>query len=165
VARHSVSAEWRQASDYPSQAAALHGRYVDLIVVLQPDPGYVRAPLFEPSPGEVALALGRPLLVIPYAGTWTEIGRRVLIGWNASRQATRAVNDALPFLVTAETVTVLTIDPSPGAQDHGDVPGADIAQHLARHGVKGTVHRPCPAISWSETRSSHGRAISAQIFW
>jgi nucleotide-binding universal stress UspA family protein len=139
AARHSVSAEWRQASGDPSHAAALHGRYVDLIVVGQPDPGDFRAALFQPSPGEVALALGRPLLVIPYAGTWTAIGRRVLIGWNASRQATRAVNDALPFLVTAETVTVLTIDPSHGAQGHGDVPGADIAQHLARYGVKTAV--------------------------
>ena len=137
--RHSLSAEWRQASGSASQAAALHGRYADLIVVGQPDPGYVQAPLFQPSPGEVALAVGRPLLVVPYAGTWTAIGRRVLIGWNASREATRAVNDALPFLTTAETVTVLTIDPSHGAQGHGDVPGADIAQHLARHGVKATV--------------------------
>ena len=139
AARHSVSAEWRQASGYPSQAAALHGRYVDLIVLGQPDPGYVQAPLFQPSPGEVALAVGRPLLVVPYAGTWTAIGRRVLIGWNASREATRAVNDALPLLVAAETVTVLAIDTSHGAQSHGDVPGADIAQHLARHGVKATV--------------------------
>jgi nucleotide-binding universal stress UspA family protein len=137
--RHSLSAEWRQASGSASQAAALHGRYADLIVVGQPDPGYVQAPLFQPSPGEVALAVGRPLLVVPYAGTWTAIGRRVLIGWNASREATRAINDALPFLVAAETVTVLTIDPSHGAQGHGDVPGADIAQHLARHGVKATV--------------------------
>jgi nucleotide-binding universal stress UspA family protein len=139
-ARHSVSAEWRQASGYPSQAATLHGRYADLIVLGQPDPGYVQAPLFQPSPGEVALAVGRPLLVVPYAGTWTAIGRRVMIGWNASREATRAVNDAMPFLVAAETVTVLTIDPShDGVQGHGDVPGADIAQHLARHGVKATV--------------------------
>jgi len=139
AARHSLSVEWRQASGYPSQAAALHGRYVDLIVVGQPDPAYVQAPLFQSSPGDVALAVGRPLLVVPFAGTWTAIGRRVLIGWNASREATRAVNDALPFLVAAETVTVLTIDPSHGVQGHGDVPGADIAQHLARHGVKVTV--------------------------
>jgi len=139
TARHSVSAEWRQGSGYPSQAAELHGRYADLIVVGQRDPAYVLAPLFQPSPEEVALAVGRPLLVIPYAGEWAEIGRRVLIGWDASREATRAVHDALPFLIAAETVIVLTVDPSRGPQGHGDIPGADIAQHLARHGVKATV--------------------------
>jgi nucleotide-binding universal stress UspA family protein len=139
ASRRSLSAEWRQTFGSPSQAAALHGRYVDLIVLGQLDPDYVHSPLFQPSPAEVALAVGRPMLVIPYAGKWTDIARTIVVGWDASRQATRAVNDALPFLVAAETVTVLTIDPKDGRGGHGDVPGADIALHLARHGVKATV--------------------------
>jgi len=137
--RHALSAEWRYAQGDPSEIAALHGRYVDLIVVGQRDPDYVQAPLFQPSPGEVALAVGRPMLVVPYAGKWNKIGSRVLIGWDASREATRAVNDALPFLVAAETVTVLAVDPVQGPQGHGDTPGGDIALHLARHGVKATI--------------------------
>jgi len=140
ASRHSLSAEWRQSIGYPSpHVAALHGRYVDLIVLGQPDPDYVHTALFQPSPAEVALAVGRPMLVVPYAGKWADIGRRVVIGWDASRQATRAVNDALPFLTAAETVTVLTVDPRDGPRGHGDVPGADIALHLARHGVKATA--------------------------
>jgi nucleotide-binding universal stress UspA family protein len=139
ASRRSLSAEWRQTVGSPSQAAALHGRYVDLIVLGQLDPDYVHSPLFQPSPAEVALAVGRPMLVVPYAGKWTDIGKRIVVAWDASRQATRAVNDALPFLIRAETVTVLTIDPREGSRGHGDVPGADIALHLARHGVKATV--------------------------
>jgi nucleotide-binding universal stress UspA family protein len=139
ASHHSLSAEWRQSIGYPSHAAALHGRYVDLIVLGQPDPDYVHAALFQPSPAEVALAVGRPMLVVPYAGKWTDIGRSVVIGWDASRQATRAVNDALPFLTAAQTVTVLTVDPRDGPLGHGDVPGADIALHLARHAVKATA--------------------------
>ena len=137
--RRGVSAEWRAASGYPSQTAALHGRYADLIVLGQLDPDDPQAPLFRPLPEEVALAVGRPVLAIPYAGTWDMIGRRVVVGWDASREATRAINDAMPLLAAAETVTVLVIDPADGAAGHGEMPGADIALHLARHGVKAAI--------------------------
>jgi nucleotide-binding universal stress UspA family protein len=142
--RHGVSAEWRSAAGYASAATAMHGRYVDLIVLAQPDPDDPRAALFRPLPEEVALAVGRPILVVPYAGKWPDIGRRVLVGWDASREATRAVNDAMPLLAAAQSVTVLAIDPSGatgGARGHGEVPGADIGLHLARHGVRATIEQ------------------------
>ena len=138
--RHGVSSEWRAASGYPSEVTALSGRYVDLIVLGQTDPDDTQAMLSRPLPEEVALAVGRPILVVPYAGSWPEIGRRVLVGWDASREATRAVNDAMPLLRSAQAVTILSVDPvaSPGdhGAGHGEVPGADITLHLARHGVK-----------------------------
>jgi nucleotide-binding universal stress UspA family protein len=139
AARHGLSTEWRSAAGYPSETTALHGRYVDLIVLGQPDPDDAQAALFRPLPEEVALAVGRPILVVPYAGSWAEIGRRVLVGWDASREATRAINDAMPLLAGAEAVTILAVDPADGPAGHGDVPGADIALHLARHGVAATV--------------------------
>lgn len=139
--RHGLSAEWRTASGYPSETTALHGRYVDLIVLGQLDPDDRMAPLFRPLPEEVVLAVGRPILVIPYAGSWREIGRRVLVGWDASREATRATNDAMPLMAGAEAVRVLAVDPADGPTGHGEVPGADIALHLARHGVKATIER------------------------
>ena len=137
--RHGVSAEWRDASGYPSTLVALHGRYVDLIVLGQPDPDDMRGSLFWPRPEEVALAVGRPMLVIPYAGAWHDIGQRVLVGWDGSREATRAINDAMPLLAAARSVTVLAVDPADGAAGHGDIPGADIALHLARHGVRANI--------------------------
>ena len=145
ASRRGVSAEWRGAVGYPSETAALHGRYVDLIVLGQADPDDAEAPLFRPLPEEVALAAGRPILVVPYAGSWTEIGRRVLIGWDRSREATRAVNDAMPFLTGAQAVTILTIDPPEGPAADREFPGADIALHLARHGVKAAAERTVSA--------------------
>lgn len=139
TARRGLSAEWRTAAGYPSETTALHGRYVDLIVLGQPDPDDAQAPLFRPRPEEVALAAGRPILVVPYAGSWAQIGRRVLAGWDASREATRAINDAMPLLAGAEAVTILTVDPADGPAGHGDIPGADIGLHLARHGVMATI--------------------------
>lgn len=137
--RLGVSAEWRTASGYPSEVIALHGRYVDLIVLGQPDPDDTQTVLFRPLPEEVALAVGRPILIIPYAGSWQEVGRRVLVGWDASREATRAINDAMPMLAAAEAVTILAVDPAAGPPGHGEIPGADIALHLARHGVKAMI--------------------------
>ena len=80
-----LAAEWRVSAGYPSEVAALHGRYVDLLVLGQTDPDNTEAALFAPRPEEVALAVGRPVLVVPYAGRFEACGRRVLVAWNASR--------------------------------------------------------------------------------
>ena len=111
---------------------ALHARYADLVVLGQPDSengGEVDAQV----PEDVVLSAGRPALVVPYIGAGEEIGKRVLIAWDGGREAARAVNDALPLLEKAEFVAVLVVNPSQGA--HGEEPGADIALHLARHGI------------------------------
>jgi nucleotide-binding universal stress UspA family protein len=78
---------------------------------------------------------GRPLLVVPFAGSYEAVGHNVLVGWNGSGEAARAINDALPLLKQAKKVTVLAINPRHGIGGDGDVPAADIALHLARHGV------------------------------
>ena len=93
----------------------------------------------------MTLVSGRPILVVPNVGNFADLGRRVVIGWNASREAARAVNDAMPLLTAAETVTVLTIDPREGPRAHGELPGADISLHLARHGVKAEIERTASA--------------------
>ena len=82
---------------------------------------------------------GRPVLAIPFAGSLPTIGKRVLVGWNASREASRALHDALPLLAKAESATVFLANPKGGLGAHGEEPGADIARHLARHGVKVNV--------------------------
>ena len=49
-------------------------------------------------PDEVATACGRPLLIVPYAGEFASVGDKVLIAWDGTREATRALNDALPLI-------------------------------------------------------------------
>ena len=83
---------------------------------------------------EVVLTSGKPILVIPYIGAGKAMGKRVLVAWDASREAARAVADAMPMLEQADEVMVLAVNPGNGA--HGAEPGADIALHLARHGIK-----------------------------
>lgn len=143
--RHGLSAEWRPARGDPAELAAVHGRYADLIVLGQRDPDEFETGATQPRPEEVALHSGRPILVVPYAGAFEEIGRRVLVGWDASRTATRAVHDAMPLLAGASSVAVLTIGPQTSRQGHGEIPGVDILSHLAHHGVQAAVERASSA--------------------
>ena len=79
----------------------------------------------------------RPVLTTPSKGPHADLGRRILIAWNGSREAARATHDALPFLIAAESVVVLTVDAAGDAHS----PGANIATHLARHGVNVDLHK------------------------
>jgi nucleotide-binding universal stress UspA family protein len=159
-----LSAEWRVAEVGAESDPALHARYVDLTILGQLDPDRGDAELIRPRPEQVTLASGRPILVVPYAGHFATVGRRVLIGWNATREATRAVNDAMPLLIEADVVTVLTIDAREGSDGHGELPGADIALHLARHGVKATVERTVSAgISAGDVLLSRAADLGADL--
>jgi len=129
-----VTTEWRVADGHAGREVTTHARYADLTIVPQGlELGSPSADL-DALPEELALAVGRPVLVIPRYGAFPAIGRRILVAWNGSREATRAVHDALPILTRAERVTVLSIDPRvepAGAR----LPGADIALYLARDGA------------------------------
>ncbi|HKZ05573.1 MAG TPA: universal stress protein [Methylomirabilota bacterium] len=138
AAHTAVPTEWRVAEGPVLREAKVHARYADLSVVPQGiELGSPSADLHA-LPEELALGVGRPVLVIPRYGSFRSTGRRVLVAWNGSREATRAVHDALPLLQRAERVTVLSIDPTVDP-DGSRLPGADIALYLARHGAVATA--------------------------
>ncbi|EME69348.1 universal stress protein UspA-like nucleotide-binding protein [Paramagnetospirillum caucaseum] len=126
-----VTREWRDVSGPIAEVVALHARYADLAVIGQAEPDSDSRRLAD----ELILAVGRPVLVVPFAGRFPTPGRRVMVAWNGGREATRAVHDAMPLLVGAQTVHVIAINPGHGMAGHGDIPGADICLHLSRHGV------------------------------
>jgi len=125
--------EWRSAIDDPVEAMTLHARYADLIVIGQADPAF-HSHMPSDFPERLVLAAGRPVLILPAIGSFPGIGKRVLVAWNPSREATRAVTDAIPFLRLADSVHVMAVNPKAG--EHGAVAGADIGLYLARHGVR-----------------------------
>ena len=138
VRRHGIKSEWRSLPHLSSDAV-VHTHYADLAVIARPDPAGQTA---DP-PGLVeslVLTSGRPIIILPPRSTASRV-RRILVGWNAGREAVRAVADALPLLVRAEAVEVLVIDPQRHPASHGQEPGADIARHLARHGAHVEVRR------------------------
>ena len=138
--RVGLSAEWRCVEGDLASHLTVHARYVDLTLLGQVEHDDPEAT----SPGlidRIALGAGRPVLAIPYIGLSQPLGQKVVVGWNASREAVRAINDALPLLARAQHVTVLSINPPSGEAGDGDIPSADICLHLARHGVKAEAHQ------------------------
>ncbi|WP_426437011.1 universal stress protein [Bradyrhizobium genosp. P] len=122
---------------WSAEDAVANSLHSDLVVVGHPMPNGLPEHM---SPERILLASGVPLLVVPNTWEGETIGSRILVGWNATREARRAVSDSLNFLVAAKSVTVLVIDPGSRPQ-HGDAPGADIAIQLARHGAHVDVER------------------------
>lgn len=127
--------ERRLVDDDPEGGLALQARYADLVVVSQVDRNDAAERINPDLPEYVMLSSARPVLMVPYAGQFAQLGANVLVAWDASIEATRAVSNALPILKRARKVSVAVFNPDPyGA--HGEQPGADIALFLARHGVR-----------------------------
>lgn len=101
-----------------------YARYADLVVVSQTSPGG------DDVAAEVALRSGRPVLIAPHTSDYRLTAEHILVAWDASREAARALHDALPLLRDARRVTVLSVGNLEKAP-----PGADVAAHLAHHDV------------------------------
>lgn len=131
VSCESRTGDW---NDLIERVICAHARYADLVVIGQPDPendgGYTRD-----AADYIVLNAGAPVLLVPTRTATHGFGGRVLVGWDGSANAARAIRDAMPMLVKATAVKVLAVDPKPGKHGLGDLPGADIAHHLATHGV------------------------------
>jgi len=129
----SLSASLAGAGDQFGRIA----RRFDLAIVGQSDP--------ETSPVEAIIAettlfeSGRPMIMVPYIQKAPLKLDNVMVCWDGSRQAARAIGDAMPLLVKAGRVEIVIIGNERGKQD--EIEGADMGQHLARHGLKVDVHR------------------------
>lgn len=131
-----TSFEQRIIDDEAAGGICLQARYSDLVVVGQIDPDEALPTVLSDFPEYVLLNSARPVLIIPYVGQFESVGKRILISWDGSKEATRAVTNAIPFLKRAEIAHVVVFDNDARSDIHGDQPGADIALYLARHGVK-----------------------------
>jgi nucleotide-binding universal stress UspA family protein len=106
--------------------------YADLIIAPEPE-REARGLVLRGLPDNVLLHGGVPVLLLPPLWRQGPVGERVVIGWNASREATRAVHDAMPILQRAREVTVFAFDPSLAA---ARADAAPLLEHLRAHGVQ-----------------------------
>jgi nucleotide-binding universal stress UspA family protein len=142
VAQEDVhSFEKRMIEEEPGVALCLQARYSDLLVIGQDDPEDKTAAQPPMVAEYVLLNAINPVLIVPYAGEFSSVGQRVLIAWDGSMEAARAVHGAIPLLQRAGQVQVAIFDPRVGPGAHGEEPGADIALFLARHGIRVDVSR------------------------
>jgi nucleotide-binding universal stress UspA family protein len=98
------------------------GRNADLIVASQADPEWHMSGDLD-VPDRLAIESGRPVLVIPNNAKQTLSAHHITVGWNEKREGARAVFDALPFLIKAECVNVVWVNPVVGGILSGDTPG------------------------------------------
>jgi hypothetical protein len=124
--------EWRSILDFPTEAVAREARSADLVII--PAIARSRDPFRALDPGSAILKAGRPVLVVP-----TDLAslspRRIAIAWKDTREARRAVLDALPFLQKSDSVVIVEMleeGRSNGASDRL----RDVARYLARHRVE-----------------------------
>ena len=126
----------RASIDSSAKQFARIARRFDLAIVGQADPEAIsvdatiaEATLFES---------GRPIIMVPYVQKAPLKLDNVMVCWDGSRSAARAIADAMPFLAKAGRVEIVIIVKERGKQD--EIDGADMGQHLARHGFNVDVH-------------------------
>jgi nucleotide-binding universal stress UspA family protein len=126
-------------SDQPDDGLARQAAFADLVVLSQNDPGESTSDVATNLPEYVVLNCTRPVLVVPHAHVIDSVGRRVLVAWNGSREATAAVGGALPLMRDAERVSVAMLGPPRHDASSGIDDQADLLAWLGRHGVQAGV--------------------------
>jgi nucleotide-binding universal stress UspA family protein len=135
-------AQWRSALELPTEFVVREARAADLVVVGGKRHTILRDPYSLVDPGAVLLRAGRPVLLVPPDVT-SLAAKHIAVAWKDSREARRALTDALPFLQKAETVAVVEFC------EHGEEAIAhdrleDVMQFLVRHGVSSGYERIRP---------------------
>jgi hypothetical protein len=148
--KRGVSADFRPIKrDKTTEAAVIRSLHSDLLVVGHPEPSGLPDDM---TAEQILIASGVPLLIVPNGWRGEHIGERIMIGWNASPEARRAVTDAMCLLADASSVKALVVDPA-GCKWLGGEIGCDIVRHLSRHGVTAELAEV----------ASRGRAIAEVI--
>jgi nucleotide-binding universal stress UspA family protein len=111
------------------------GRSADLVVVSATNPDEITG-VERDFVEQVVMAVGRPVIVLPFKGDARISLNEIVVGWDGGREAARAAFDALPLLRKADKVRVVRIDPQKDPALRGSVAGADLAETFARHGIK-----------------------------
>ncbi len=159
-----LQGDWRVASGKVSETVVCYARHADLIILGQVDPDHPPPPGGRQLVEDVLMTSGRPILLIPYVGRFETLGTKVLVGWNNSREATRAVNDAIPLLAKAVSVTILEADPIGGKPGTDEASSACITRHLARHGISVKTARTVTAgTSAPDVLLSYASDVSADL--
>jgi nucleotide-binding universal stress UspA family protein len=133
--------EWRSALDLPTELMVRHASSADLLIVGGSRHPILSDPYRAVDPGAVVLRAGRPVLVVPPTIA-SLAAKQIAVAWRNTREARRAVRDALPFLQRADNVAVVEFRESPGAADAH--PEGDVADYLRRHGVASLYQRVRP---------------------
>jgi len=138
----SYVADWRSISaDIPdiSQVLIDQGNTADLVILAQTDPETATAS-DRRMIDHVLVGCGRPVYLVPWAHTTSRAAERILVAWDGRRESTRALFGALPMLRHASEARLHRINQPDEDRHHGLGVTEELANTLARHGVRLEVH-------------------------
>lgn len=142
LATSGVEGEWISVDSVQTgldvvQAVNLYAHYRDLVVVSQTDRDSTDRSIPADLPERAVLGSGRPVLIVPYAGTFPVMGKRIMMAWRGGPESSRALHDAMPLLRKAECVSITSVQ-GPGGDEAYELHNADIAEHLQRYNIGAT---------------------------
>jgi nucleotide-binding universal stress UspA family protein len=111
------------------------GRCADVLIVSTTNPDEITG-VERDFVEQVLMGAGRPVIVLPFKGEAQLNLDDVVLGWDGGREAARSAFDAVPLLKVAKKVRIVRVDPQKDPDLRASVPGADLAEALARHGIK-----------------------------
>lgn len=111
------------------------GRCADVLIVSTTNPDEITG-VERDFVEQVLMGAGRPVIVLPFKGEAQLNLDEVVLGWDGGRESARSAFDAVPLLKVAKKVRIVRVDPQKDPELRASVPGADLAQALARHGIK-----------------------------
>ncbi len=120
---------------------AFHARHSDLTILAQTNHEHSGASFNTALTDAVLFESGRPIYLVPYIGKKHTPVKTAVVAWDGGAKSARAVNDAIPLLQDRKEVIVLVINAEEREGAHGMKPGADIAAHLSRYGIKTRIER------------------------
>lgn len=153
-------AEWRLVKASSTNAAdrlVEHAHCADLVIMGQPDAEHDRLDQSDAQEAVIKQS-GRPVLVIPYIGEFETIGKHALIGWSATREASRAIHDAIPLLSDGGSATILWVSKSTERAAYLESTSHAMASCLNRHGIAATTAH------WENSQISIGDALLNESF-
>ena len=145
LAEAGVEGDWLVAQGEPVEAICHVARWCDLVVAERPQLN-ADAPIGWGIVSRTVFGAGVPVVVVPETAKATDIGERVVIAWNHSREAARAIHGALPLLRRASRILVLDGAEQASLVGARHLPALDLAAYFARHGVNAEF-RPFSATS------------------
>ncbi|MGH8808111.1 MAG: universal stress protein [Noviherbaspirillum sp.] len=158
-----LSLEKRLVDDEAGGGFSLQARCADIVVLGQPPENDPTATTSTDFPEYVIMNCGVAGLIVPIGYTARKNFDKVLISWNASREATRALHSAIPLLQRAKTVQVVMFNPGSQASPLDLPPGGDIDAFLARHDVKVTMTQQDTSRPIGDALLSHANTLGADL--
>ena len=131
-----ITAKLPSSLDQVTNRVIQQSQQSDMVIVGQHDAKDADGSVPEDMPEHLVLETGRPVLIIPYAGDFKTVGKRVVVAWTPGRESVRALNDAIPLMAEAKKAKVVAINQRKNDKKKQGVTADQAAEHLVRHGIK-----------------------------